>query len=155
MGNRRRGFTLAELIVGVVVMIVTLGVATMSLRSTDQTARREAERLVAYLYRQMDQAVRIHKGFRLTIGPDSKTGIDRVLINWGDQKYDNTPFEPSDGCSYSDNFPNGDVNYLANKQAFSEGGTITVTDAKGEKYYVIVEPSSKGGRVRLSDTPPN
>ncbi|MBQ6664479.1 MAG: type II secretion system protein [Synergistaceae bacterium] len=45
--KKRRAFTLTELIVGVVVMIVTLGVATMSLRSMDQTAKRETERLVA------------------------------------------------------------------------------------------------------------
>ena len=150
MGNRRRGFTLAELVVGVVVMIVTLGVATMSLRSTDQTAKREAERLAAYIYRRMDQAVRMHKPFTLKIVLDQTTGITQVRINWKDDP----PFEPSDGCRYSDNFPLGYVNYNASTQAFSQGGTITVKDAKEEKYYLIIEPPSRGGRIRLSDKKP-
>ena len=74
--KKRRAFTLTELIVGVVVMIVTLGVSTMSLRSMDQTAKRETERLVAYIYRQMDKAERIHAIFTLLI---DKTAVQ---IKW-------------------------------------------------------------------------
>ena len=142
MGNRRKGFTLAELIVGVVVMIVTLGVATMSLRSTDQTARREAERLTAYINRQKDKAERIHKDFNMTVDPY------KVLINWGDRQYDDASFEASDGCGYSKNFPNGDVNYLANQQRFAQGGTIIVQDANGAKCDITVAATE--GRITIS-----
>ena len=142
MGNRRRGFTLAELTVGVVVMIVTLGVATMSLRSTDQTAKREAERLVAYLYRQMDKAERAHKVFTMTVNTQS------VTINWRDGYPEDNSFKASDGCSYSDKFPNGDVNYLANQQRFAQGGTIEVKDANGGKCKITI--ASTEGRITIS-----
>ena len=139
MGNRRRGFTLAELVVGVVVMIVTLGVTTMSLRSTDQTAKREAERLAAYIYRQMDKAVRIHKGFTMTVGTDS------VLIQWGNLDDDNS-FKASDGCSYN---LQGSRKYNASKQSFPQGATINVYDARGGQCDVILATQTEG-RITIS-----
>ncbi|MBQ3347688.1 MAG: type II secretion system protein [Synergistaceae bacterium] len=80
MENRRRGFTLAELIVGVVVMIVTLGVATMSLRSTDQTPKREAERIAMFLTRltqksdriKMDVTVKMENGKLVSLWNNNK-----------------------------------------------------------------------------------
>ena len=135
MENRRRGFTLAELIVGVVVMVVTLGVATMSLRSTDQTAKREEERLAAYIYRQMDKAVRIHKSFTMTVG------IDSVTINWGEQSSEDTSFKASDGCRYN---LQGSRVYNASKQSFPQGATINVYDANGGQCDIILATQTEG-----------
>lgn len=44
-----RGFTLVELLVGVIVMLVMLSVARIGLTSGTQTAGREAEKIAAYL----------------------------------------------------------------------------------------------------------
>lgn len=139
MGNRRRGFTLAELIVGVVVMIVTLGVATMSLRSTDQTARREAERVVAYIYRQIDMADRIRKDFTMTVGTSS------ITINWGGLHSEDTSFKASDGCSYN---LQGVRYYRFNIHRFTSGATITVQDANGGKCDITI--ASTEGRIKIS-----
>ncbi len=137
---RRRAFTLAELTVGVVVMMVTLGVATMSLRSTDQTAKREAERLAAYLYRQIDKAERIHKGFTMKVGTNS------VTINWGDLYSEDTSFKASDGCSYN---LQGSRNYNVNRHLFTVGATINVYDAKGGQCNVVLATATEG-RIRIA-----
>ena len=134
MGNRRRGFTLAELIVGVVVMIVTLGVATMSLRSTDQTAKREAERLVAYIYRQIDKAERVHDGFTMTVNTQS------VTIDWRGGPSD-TSFEASDGCHY--NLKDSRY-YNVNRHLFTVGATINVYDASGGQCDVKLATATEG-----------
>ena len=76
MENRRRGFTLTELIVGVVVMVVTLGVATMSLTSTDQTPKREAERIAMYLTRLTQKSDRIKVSF------DVELKDNKLAVSW-------------------------------------------------------------------------
>ena len=67
MGSRRRGFTLVEIMTAMLVMAVITGVAMMSITSAKQTAKREAERMQAYIYLQMQKADRIHKNFTLEV----------------------------------------------------------------------------------------
>ncbi|MBQ3347689.1 MAG: type II secretion system protein [Synergistaceae bacterium] len=145
--KKRRAFTLTELIVGVVVMIVTLGVATMSLRSMDQTAKRETERLVAYIYRQMDKAERIHAIFTLLI---DKTAVQ---IKWNSYTDWEIEHRASDGCTYEDNYGTKSITYKPTNKMFVPGH-ITVSGPNGDTYYVILAGINEG-RVRISDTPPD
>ena len=144
--KKRRAFTLTELIVGVVVMIVTLGVATMSLRSTDQTAKREAERLEAYIYRQMDKSERIHTNFTLLM---DKTV---VYIKWDGYTSWKIEHKASDGCTYNHNYGTKNITYKATAKMFIPGHII-VNGPKDDTHYVILAGINEG-RVRLSDKKP-
>ena len=151
MGSRRRGFTLIEIMTAMLVMAVITGVATMSITSAKQTAKREAERMQAYIYRQMQKADRIHKNFTLQVDGEYLT------VNWGDSANTDTSFKASDGCRFIDE-NDGDKVYDIDRKGFS-GGTIRIEAAgKGneiEKYYVILAVAKLNeGRVRIDTKKP-
>ncbi|MBQ3765036.1 MAG: type II secretion system protein, partial [Synergistaceae bacterium] len=85
--NRKRGFTLIEIVTAMLVMAVIAGAAMMSITSAKQTAKREAERVQAYIYRQMQRADRMHKDFTIQVFSD------HLQVN-----IDSEPFKPSEGC---------------------------------------------------------
>lgn len=146
--KHREAFTLTEALTACLIMTIMLSVAAMSPKAVKQTAKREAEKLQAYLYRTMQKADRIHKNFYLEIYSDF------VRINWHDMHTIDDSFKSSDGCRYSNNFSYSEAKYNAHKKLFSQGGTITVYDADGEKWYVILAGITEG-RVRTSSIPPD
>ena len=153
---RREAFTLIELLVGMVLMILIAGQASLSLSITSQTAKHEAERVAAYIYRMMEEADTMHLNFDLDTLKDSSTGEYYISIKWpGSWRNEDTSFRASEGCTYTDNFPgtNGTDTYSARKKRFYFGGTITIKDAKGEYHYVIIATTE--GRIRTSDQPPD
>ncbi|MBQ7169181.1 MAG: type II secretion system protein [Synergistaceae bacterium] len=153
--TRHLAFTAIELMVGVLVMAVLLAVALISPDSAEQTAKHEAERVQAYLYRVIQKADRLGLGFTLDTLPNTNGEGYCIQIQWpGSMNYERT-FKSWDGCSYSDNFKgtsNGELVYNAMHKRFLTGGTITITAGKGTKYYVII--ASTEGRIRISDTAP-
>ena len=74
MGNRTRGFTLIELITGVTVMLVILGVSRIGLVSGEQSAGREAEKIAAYL------AGLVQKSERLNVSLEAKFDTEGKII---------------------------------------------------------------------------
>ncbi|MBQ6972358.1 MAG: type II secretion system protein [Synergistaceae bacterium] len=146
MGNKHKAFTMTEILTAVVVMMMTLAVALMSPRGVRQTAKREAERLQAYIYRNMQKADRIHKNFYLTFYTDF------VRLNWHDQSTIDDSFKISEGCSYTNTFTDSEAHYNAGRRRFTNAGTITVNGADGKIYYVIIAGITEG-RVRISETP--
>lgn len=49
MGNKRKGFTMFEILTAIVVMILLTAIASINVTSSQQTPKREAERIAAYL----------------------------------------------------------------------------------------------------------
>ena len=152
---KHSAFTAIELTVGILVMIVLTAVALISPDAAEQSAKHEAERVQAYLYRVIQQADRRRQNFTLDTLPNSN-GIGYCIeIHWpGGMNYEKT-FKSWDGCSYSDNFAGteyGELVYNTKNKQFNTGGTITITNYRGEKYYVII--ASTEGRIRISDTAP-
>ena len=143
MTGRRSAFTLIELIVGVLVMVAAISTGLISLRGVRQTAKREAERVAAYIHRIMGKAERINKNFFIEVYTDF------IRLNWHDIHTVDNSFKASDGCTYSHNFPENKARYNANARVFSSGGTITVKGADGETWYVIIAIINEG-RVRIS-----
>lgn len=141
--RRYRAFTLVELTIAVLVMVVMISVATLSPTAVRQSAKSEAEKLQAYIYRTMQKADRIHKNFYLDFTPTN------VQVNWHNIETVDNSFKISDSCQYSNNFESGKAQYNANKNCFITPGTITITDADGHKYLVIIAGITEG-RIRIS-----
>ena len=137
-----------EMIVGILVMCLSLAVAVISPRAIRQSAKREAERLSGYIHRVMQKSERTHKNFLLEFATDF------VRVNWHDITTIDDSFKASNGCSYSNNFTDGNALYNPHKQMFQNPGTVTVYGADGETYYVICAGITEG-RVRVSPTPPD
>ncbi|MBQ6919715.1 MAG: type II secretion system protein [Synergistaceae bacterium] len=140
--NRKRGFTLIEIVTAMLVMAVIAGAAMMSITSAKQTAKREAERVQAYIYRQMQRADRMHKDFTIQVFSD------HLQVN-----IDSEPFKPSEGCAFA-NYTTQDKSYSHTKKGFT-GGSIKVKGADNNTWYVVLaNPNTNEGRVRISDKEP-
>lgn len=157
--TKRRAFTAIELLVGLLVMAIVSATAVVSAKVSEQTAKREAERLQAYIYRVIQSADRRGQGFDLdTISQNSENGRREffIEIRWpGKMNYDRS-FKASNGCTYSDNFngnERGELEYVARNRRFNTGGTITIHGADGDTWHVII--ASTEGRIRISDIPPD
>ena len=141
--KRCRAFTIVELTIAVLVMLVMISVATLSPTAVRQSAKSEAEKLQAYIYRTMQKADRIHKNFYL----EFLSGF--VRVNWHDISTVDDSFKISDTCQYSQNFTDGKAQYNANKNCFITPGTITIKDSSGHTYLVIIAGITEG-RIRIS-----
>ena len=139
-----RAFTVAELMIGILVMAISSAAMLLSAQSAKQTAQHEAERLAAYIYRTMNKADRMHNNFNMLTAPGY------IHIDW-DSGPNDLSFKASGGCMYENNFWGGKITYNSNSKRFISGGTITVTDSQGEKYYVIIAGITEG-RIRTSPT---
>ncbi|MBQ9904004.1 MAG: type II secretion system protein [Synergistaceae bacterium] len=138
MGNRRNGFTLVELLTAIVVMTIISGAAMMSLTAADQTAKREAERVQAYIYDLMRKADRAHVDFEINATESY------IWVRWNyDTNNEDFSFIPTEGCYYSDNF-NGNKTYNHQKKLFPSGGSISVYGADGGQYDVVLATATEG-----------
>ena len=76
MENNRKGFSLVELITACVLMAVLTGVATIGLTAANQTPKREAQRIAAYLAALTEKADRMKLDFKVKL--DASKLDDRV-----------------------------------------------------------------------------
>lgn len=143
--KKRKGFTLVELIISLLVMSITYAAMSMSSAAAKQTAEHEAERLAAYIYRLMDKADMLHNNFYIVTAPGY------ILVNWGDADSVDTSFKATAGCRYESNFWGGKLKYNSRKRRFNNGGKITIKDSQGGVYYVIIAGITEG-RIRISPT---
>lgn len=145
----RNAFTLIELLVSVVITAIVSAVMIMSPAAARQTAKREAEKLYAYVYRQMHRADKMHRSFYFNIG------INFIATKWAGTDYFDIEksYKATTGCTYDHNYEYGTkCEYNPNTKMFKPGH-IKITDADGDKWYVIFAGITEG-RVRISDSPP-
>lgn len=140
--KKYRAFTVAEIMIGLLVMAISSAAMLLSASSAKQTAQHEAERLAAYIYRTMNKADRIHQGF------DMMTAPGYIHIDWESGPED-ISFKASKGCRYYSRTSSGELRYSVTDRQFASGGTITVTDSQGGVYYIKI--ASTEGRIRLSE----
>ena len=147
----RAGLTLVEIMAFIFVLGIISSAMIISPEMARQSAENEAQRVRAYIYRQIDRADRMHCNFGLDTGIMNNEHV--IAIDWPGMANDDSSFKASYGCRYSDNFSgtNGGT-YNAMHKQFNEGGTITITDSEGRSYYVIIAATE--GRIRISDTHP-
>lgn len=146
--GRHKGFSLVEIAVVLLLFGVAAAYMVISPNVAKQTAKHEAERVVAYLYKKMDKADKINTNFSLDVR-------DYVIkTNWyahGDTDGDGDDCQATAGCKYEPNFENRTCEYLSEYRRFSIGGIsghITVHGADGEKYDVFI--AGQEGRIRIA-----
>ena len=61
----KRGFSLTELLVSIAIIMILSSMITLNINSHKQTAKKEAEKLEAFIHDLMRKADRMHKGFSL------------------------------------------------------------------------------------------
>ncbi len=152
-GEKRKGFTIVEMAIVILILGIMASVMTFSPEIAKQTAKREAERLQMYISSMEDAADRRHMNFEIEIGPIVETGQTSVLIHWANNEYQEPKFRPTAGCSYRFTGTTTSIKYIAKDKRPNPFGTIEVTDADGENHYVIVAGMNEG-RIRLSETRP-
>ncbi|MBR0184782.1 MAG: type II secretion system protein, partial [Synergistaceae bacterium] len=146
MGNRRNGFTLVELLTAIVVMTIISGAAMMSLTAADQTAKREAERVQAYIYDLMRKADRAHVNFTMKLYGNG----NNLIVTWNNGNttvVEDASFFLTDGCYFEKNL---EQKYSFMNKGFS-GGTILIIGADGKKWKVILAVSNQEGRIRIEE----
>lgn len=139
----QKAFTLTELAIGILIAAIAGAAISLSSLSAKQTAKHEAERVAAYIYRMVQKADRIHRGFWMNTNPGY------IYINWNSGPEDDS-FKASPGCSYEGFFKEGNLTYNISDKRFPGGGHITITDSAGEKYYVIFAAVEEG-RIRIDE----
>ena len=151
--TKYRAFTIAEVMITILIMTISSAAMLLSAQSAKQTAQHEAERLAAFIYRTMNKADRINQSFYMAMRSEQKGDAKEYYarIEWGGGNVDKS-FRASKGCSYTDNFKGTyGIPYNETKKRFNSGGTITVTDSQGEVHYIIIAGITEG-RIRLSPT---
>ena len=143
----RRAFTLAELLVvlavlGVLGMAGSLGVSAMS----RQTAKREAERAMHWLYSVLLRADRTGRKFSLHV-----EGISALVVEWEDAS---ERLEASRGCSFErqgivSGMTGLFVTYSPVGGTFTSALTVQVRGPGGDLFFLIL---SGQGKVRVSPT---
>ena len=153
--NHTKGFTLIEVLMSVTIMSVMAGVMMLSHHSADQTPKREAEKVAAYITRLTQKSDRIKVGFNASID-----GGNILNVSWN-KGTNNTepPFEISAGLNVKwddnhsnnftydyKNFPNGaKISALGAKLSTyaSKHRYIEITSENSSAYYVLITSEDK------------
>ena len=147
MGSKKRkGFTLIEILMSVSIMSIMAGVMTLSYHAADQTPKREAEKVAAYITRLAQKSDRIKTGFEMEISGDA------LCVSWG--SYNEPSFEISAGLTYTPiswdtnsrlkydctNYPRGaKISVLDSQLTENEHKYIQITsETNSSPYYVLI-----------------
>ena len=159
----RRGFSLIELSICVVIIFILASTIAVNINSFEQTAKQEAEKLEAYIHDLMRKADRSHRGFAIIFKPEG------IVWRWTDLRDENKNWNPIYWTDKNDekykkqiinnkfkvdcNYIQNELTYDSNKHAFSlPGRSFTVKrKSDNDKYSLVVH--SKSGRIRLSENP--
>lgn len=149
MGNRRKGFTLTELLMGIVVMTIMASAAVLSMSVADQTSKREAEKVAAYLVRLVEKSDRIKHGFNLEIKDSNK-----IVVSWNADEESESLLATS-GCTYAawnfdDNMIYNDTNYPMGAKIFTSESNDEYTDTKKHKYITVTSGNTSPYYVILT-----
>ena len=145
MRNKRRAFTMIELITACVILAAITAIL-VNTRMANQTAEREARKIFEWINKLTQKSNRIHQAFTLWI--DSENNI--MKMHWNNElttlnKVDES-LNATSGCKYSPYKNISSFVYNLNNK-YSPSGTITITGSDGSKYYVVLSPQ---GRARIS-----
>ena len=77
---RRKAFTLTEIVIAILVLGIMAAAMTLSPGSAKQSAKREADRIVAQLYRLIEYANRTHVSFKVLFDGTEQT--ESVPVEW-------------------------------------------------------------------------
>ena len=132
MANNTKGFTLVEVLMSVTIMAAMAGVMMLSHHSADQTPKREAEKVAAYITRLAQKSDRIKVSFDIEI-QDARS----LNVSWKEHGENiEPPFEVSAGLNYTSNFQDNRLIY--DYKNYPRGAKISVQDnATGTTHKYI------------------
>ena len=150
MRNKRHAFTMIELITACVLLTMITAIL-INTKMVNQTAEREAKKILEWINKLTQKSNRDHQAFTLWI--DSANNI--MKMHWNNELTTIDTIDESlnatSGCKYSPHKSISSFVYTLNNN-YSPFGTITITGTDGSKYYLIF---SKRGRARISKFPPD
>ena len=145
--KHRKAFAVVEIAICVLVLSIMATVMSLKPDAVKQTAKREAERIAAYIYSLMEEASLRHVPLNIQVGKS------RFIVTWNeDWRTQDFSFEASPGCKYEANVVESTFVYNWLNERFN-AGTITVHGADKKRHYVILAGINEG-RVRTSKEPP-
>ena len=157
--KHKRGFSLVEFFISVVIIMILASAAAFNINSHRQTAKQEAEKLFRYLHDLTRRADRNHRDFTI-----ETVGDTAIQWYWSDDTknkpliYKKTPGANdrpiiSAGFTLAETFSGDTLEYNTTSNAFNDGGYFIITrnDGSSPPHYIIVEGDT--GRLRLSDSP--
>ena len=153
MGSEtKKAFTLIEVLMSVSIMSIMAGTMILSYHTADQTPKREAEKVAAYITKLANKSDRIKVGFQMKISGNS------LCVSWGNGTYNEPSFEVSAGLTYSAVNWNESLTY--DYKTYPRGAKISVSDnAAGNHHRYIqitsaVNPSSYYVLITSKDCEP-
>ena len=174
---RRRGFTIIELFISMVIIAIFTSFITSNISSQSQTAKSEAEKLAAYITdltrkadrRHMSFVIKFHSGYTYYYwvhGKDNDKYTRGYLYHNNPEEIDKTKYTLltdtpilTPGFSLSGKFgldkgvyeaDIDELSYNSNKNEFDYNGTLTLTRTLDSTRYNIV--IDQEGRIRTEET---
>ena len=140
MHNKRLAFTMIELITACVIL-TGIAVFLVNTKMANQTAEREAARVLEWINKLTQMSNRTHQAFSFEFNDDN------IKMQWNNTSTDISTVDESlnatSGCKYS---PNKKFVYTLSN-IYDPAGTITITGTDESQYYIIFSPR---GRARIS-----
>ena len=145
----RKAFTLTELLIGILIMVITAGVLTLNTgKMGHQTAKREAERVAAYILACMRKADIRQDTFWITItneGIELKAG---EFINYNAyttaKLVDDPPFTMSKGSTFKNNarlvYPSTKERSIGTLtfKPIASGTSVNTSEGTGSQYCLTI-----------------
>ena len=132
----RKGFTLVEVLMSVMIMSIMAGVMTLSYHAADPTPKREAEKLAAYITRLAQKSDRIKVGFNM------KVSGNVLNVSWG-ENHNEPPFNISDGLTYVfGNCDESNTTLTYNYTKYPMGAKITVSNNENSCQYIKINTAT-------------
>ena len=153
--SRRNAFTMTELVVCLIIIAI-LAAFSLNPHITDQTAKKEAEKIALFMHKLARTAERTKQKFTININTTER----ELKATWAN----NTSETFKAAANFAISYNNGSsIIYNPSTGSVTHFGTLTVTrndEAKHKNetdktpyiYYVVI---SSVGRIRTSDTAPN
>ena len=146
--KKRKALSIIELLVAITIMAVIASSLALAPQTGKQTAKREAERIAAYLIGLTHEFGRNRQNFELDLANSNlPRGRAFSVSSGGFHGMSRRDFYLRDGCTFEPDFGLNHtiITYHADKNTFDDNGHITITDFKGDMHKVVIYTQ---GRVK-------